>query len=195
MVDGSGVVKGIGAGTATITYTPPSSICTSIPSATASVIVNPLPVAGTVSDATICNGSSKSFMSVGGTGGGTWSSSNTAVATINASTGVALAVGTGSTIITYQVTSASGCGTVSATATLTVKPVLNAGTISGGSSVCKGATLNLTASGNSGGMWSSSNITVATVDVNGVVTGVAAGSVTITYALPDNGCGRQVPHR
>ena len=189
VVDGSGVVKGIGAGTATITYTPPSSVCTAIPSATASVIVNPLPVAGTVSDTTICNGSSTTFASSGGTGGGSWSSSNTAVATVNPATGVALAVGPGSTIITYTVTSASGCGTVSAHATLIVKPVLDAGTISGGTSVCAGATLNLSASGNSGGTWSSSNDNIATVDVNGVVSGVAAGSVTITYALQDNGCG------
>ena len=156
VVDGSGVVKGIGAGTATITYTPPASVCTAIPSATASVIVNPLPVAGTVSDTTICNGSSTTFASSGGTGGGSWSSSNTAVATVNPTTGVALAVGPGSTIITYTVTSGSGCGN-GISRCITVKPVLNAGTISGGTSVCAGSTLNLSASGNTGGTWSSSN--------------------------------------
>ena len=62
---------------------------------------------------------------------------------------------------------------VSTSATLTVKAVLNAGTISGGTSVCAGATLNLTASGNSGGTWSSSDDLIATVNPNtGVVTGL-----------------------
>lgn len=106
---------------------------------------------------------------------------------MNTTTGVVTSAGPGSTLITYQV--ASGCGTVSASGTLTVKPVLNAGTISGGTSVCAGAMLPLSASGNSGGGWTSSNGSIATVDANGVVTGVAAGSVTISYTIPDNGCG------
>ncbi len=187
VVDGSGVVKGIGAGTATITYTPPASVCTAIPSATASVIVNPLPVAGTVSDTTICNGSSTTFASSGGTGGGSWSSSNTAIATVNAASGVVWRL-TGKHHHNLYGNLGFRLRNGSSPATLIVKPVLNAGTISGGSSVCNGATLNLSASGNSGGTWSSSDANIASVD-NGVVIGIAAGSVTITYTLQDNGCG------
>ena len=166
VVDGSGVVKGIGAGTATITYTAPSSVCTSIPSATASVIVNPLPVAGTVSDATICNGSSTSFTSSGGTSGGSWSSSNTAVATVNASNGCSLGSWTGKHHHNLYRNVCFRLRNGICTSHLNRKTCVNAGTISGGTSVCAGATLNLSASGNSGGTWSSSNDNIATVDVN-----------------------------
>jgi uncharacterized protein YjdB len=39
-----------------------------------------------------------------------------------------------------------------------------------------------------GGTWSSSNTAIATVNASGIVTGVAAGSLTITYTLV-NGSG------
>ena len=184
-VDGNGVVLGIGAGNTTITYTV-TSLCSSSSTST-TISVNALPNAGTVSgSATICAGLSTTF-TTNGNPGGVWSSSNPAAATVNSASGVVTAVAAGNSTITYTVSSV--CATTSASAPVTVNPVLNAGTISGGSSVCMGSALNLSSNGNSGGLWSSSNTLVATVDnSSGVVTSVAPGNATITYTV-SNGCG------
>ena len=63
----------------------------------------------------------------------------------------------------------------------------SAATISGAGSVCEGATLTLTPSA-TGGSWTSSATTVATVSSTGVVTGVGGGTATITYTFT-NACG------
>ncbi len=185
IVDGSGTVLGVSAGNTTITYTVTSACATS--SATYNITVNALPNAGTISGvASVCAGSATTF-STNGTSGGSWSSSNTAVATVNPASGVVTGVAQGNATITYTIT--TGCGTASQSAPITVNPVFNAGTISGGSSVCINSNLFLSASGNTGGTWNSNNTNVATIDpATGVVTGVAAGNATITYTL-SNGCG------
>jgi hypothetical protein len=54
------------------------------------------------------------------------------------------------------------------------------GAISGADSVCPGMSITLTNTA-TGGTWSSSNTALATVSGSGVVTGVAAGTVTISY--------------
>jgi hypothetical protein len=61
--------------------------------------------------------------------------------------------------------------------------------ITGSTGVCIGATIGLS-NATSGGAWSSSNLSRATVDVNsGLVTGVGAGAVNIIYTLTGaNGC-------
>ncbi len=59
------------------------------------------------------------------------------------------------------------------------------------SSVCVGSTITLTNS-ISGGSWSSSNTSKATVNSAGVVTGVSAGSATITYTVTSSGCSTSV---
>ncbi len=55
--------------------------------------------------------------------------------------------------------------------------------ISGAGAVCIGSTRTL-ANATSGGTWSSSATAIATVSTAGVVTGAAAGSAIITYAVP-----------
>ena len=70
--------------------------------------------------------------------------------------------------------------------TVTTAPV--AGTISGTNSVNPTGTSQLSISGNSSsGSWSSGDANVATVSSGGLVTGVAAGSVTITYTVSGTG--------
>ncbi len=59
--------------------------------------------------------------------------------------------------------------------------------ITGSSAVCIGQTTSLS-SASIGGVWSSSSAATATVSASGVVTGVSAGTVTITYTVT-NGCG------
>jgi hypothetical protein len=57
---------------------------------------------------------------------------------------------------------------------------VSAGTITGSSTVGVGTTVALT-NATTGGVWSSSNISVASVGSTGVVTGIAAGTATISY--------------
>jgi len=118
--------------------------------------------------------------------GGSWSSSNNAVATVNAS-GVVSGVGAGSATITYTIAASGGCPAVTANRAVTVNPLPNAGAISGGTSVNVGSTLQLSSSV-SGGSWSSSSSAIATVSTSGLVSGVSAGSATITYSVT-NSCG------
>jgi uncharacterized protein YjdB len=183
----TGAITGVSDGTATITYSVTSSGCTG--TATRSVTVNAIPSAGTLSGTqTICEGATTTFSS--SVSGGTWSSSNAAVAAVDASTGVITGVVNGSAIITYSVTS-SGC-TGTDTRTVTVNDLPTVAAISGSSAVCEGSTINLD-NATGGGVWSSSDITKATVSSTGEVTGVANGTATIRYTVTNsNGCQTQV---
>ncbi len=113
-------------------------------------------------------------------GGGTWSSGTTAVATVGTTTGIVFGITPGTSIITY--TSSEGC-TVSETITVNPVPVI----IAGPHTLCTGTSVTLT-DGVGGGVWSSSATLIATVgSITGIVTGNAAGISTITYELP-GGC-------
>ncbi len=138
------------------------------------------PTAGAiVGPSAICVGSSSSLTNPTGTPGGVWSSSNTAVATVNPATGLVTAVSAGMVTINYTVTNT--CGSATAATMMTINPATLP--VVGGGSLCAGNTLTLT-NGNAGGVWSSSNPAAATVNaITGVVTGVAAGSATINYAV------------
>ena len=114
--------------------------------------------------------------------GGTWSSSNTGVATVNVSTGVVTGVAAGTCNIIYTVN--PGCGIVTSSTAITVTSPPAA--ITGASSVCASQSVTLTSSVG-GTSWSSSNTAIATVSTasssTGTVTGVAAGTVIITYSV------------
>jgi uncharacterized protein YjdB len=110
------------------------------------------------------------------TPGGTWSSSSTTIAPVDAF-GVVSGASLGTAIISYSMTGTTGC---SATIAVTVHPL--PGAITGSTNVCVGSTTPLSNSV-PGGTWSSSNTALATVSGTGVVTGVASGVVTITYTL------------
>jgi uncharacterized protein YjdB len=70
--------------------------------------------------------------------------------------------------------------------TVTVVSTVDAGTISGPTSVCVDQTINLTET-TTAGVWSSSDNTIAWVSSGGVVHGVSAGTVTITFSV--SACG------
>lgn len=166
----TGVVTGIAQGTTIITYTLPTTcIRTSI------VTVHPLPNAIT-GTAVVCEGLNTSLANT--TADGTWSSTNTAVATIDAS-GIVTGIVAGTTNISY--TLATGCASVQE---LTVNPL--PADITGTTEVCKGLTTTLSNT-TPDGTWSSSNTSVATINATGIVEGIVAGSATITYTLP-TGC-------
>jgi uncharacterized protein YjdB len=184
----TGVVTGIAAGTATISYAVSNS-CGSA-STTRVVTVNPLPIAGTITGtASVCAGSTTTLSNA--TTGGAWSSSATGVATVG-STGVVTGVAAGTATISYTVT--NGCGSVSTTRVVTVNVTTpSAGTITGTATVTAGSTTTLS-NATTGGAWSSSATGVATVGSTGVVAGVAAGTATISYTVT-NGCGSAVATR
>ncbi|MES2702102.1 MAG: Ig-like domain-containing protein [Bacteroidota bacterium] len=176
----SGVVTGITAGTAMITYTVTNS-CGSI-DATKVVTVNPAPVAGTITGpATVCV--SNTITLANAVTGGVWTSLSPGVATITGG-GIVSGIATGTAIISYAVT--NSCGTASTSAIVTVNPLPNAGIISGPSTVCVGAAITLTSSA-IGGTWSTSSAN-ATISSSGVVAGVSAGTAIISYTI-SNSCG------
>ncbi|MEN9700279.1 MAG: hypothetical protein RLZZ301_1477, partial [Bacteroidota bacterium] len=108
-----------------------------------------------------------------------------------ASTGAVTGVSAGTATITYTVTNANGC-TNTATAIYTVNGLPTVAAITGATNICSGLTTQLE-SATSNGVWSSNNTTVATVNANGIVTGVAAGIATMTYTVTNaNGCTNSV---
>src|SRR6185312_9770407 len=74
----------------------------------------------------------------------------------------------------------NSCGSVYALHNITVNPSPNTGVITGASSVCVAASTAFTSNGDPG-VWSSGDASIATVDATGIVTGVSAGVVNITY--------------
>ena len=122
----------------------------------------------------------------------TWSSSNPAVATVNA-TGVVTAVSAGTATIT--VTTVDGNRTASCTVTVIPQTIAVTGvslnisntTITVGGTETLVATVNPANATNRAVTWSSSNPAVATVNATGIVTAVSAGMATITVTTVDGG--------
>ena len=188
-VNSSGLVTGVTAGSATITATSEGK------SGTATITVIVVPVASvTVSPASanIGVGGTRQLSAVTKDSGGntltgrvvTWSSSNTAVATVSA-TGLVRGVAAGSATITAISEGKSGTAAI----TVIVVPVASVTVSPASASISIGATWQFSAvTKDSAGntltgrvvTWASSNTAVATVSGTGLVTGVTAGSATIT---------------
>src|SRR5205814_151323 len=188
-VSNSGHVSGVTPGTATITATSEgksgtSSITvTNVPVATVDVTPpsasvqagQTVQLAATPKDA---NGAPLSGRTV------TWSSSNTAVATVSNS-GLVSGVTAGSATITATSEGKSGTSSV----TVTNVPVATVEVTPPSASVQAGQTVQLTGTPRDAGgnpllgrtvTWSSSNTSVATVSNSGLVSGVTPGTATIT---------------
>ena len=116
-------------------------------------------------------------------GGGVWSSSNTLVATVDA-TGLVTSVTGGTATITYTV--ASACATVYATTLFKVIP--SPAPITGVNPVCVGGSYTFT-DATPGGRWSLTGLSSATIgSTTGIVTGIYPGTAIITYTEPVAGC-------
>ncbi len=177
----TGAVYGVAAGTVNITYTLPSGCFV-----TAAVTVNP-PLAAITGPGTVCPGSTISLAHV--TSGGTWTSGATGTATVSGAgtTGTVGGVAAGNAVITYA--TSVGC---TAQRTITVNPL--PAPIGGATSVCAaGATITLTDATTPGTFSTAGPSSIATVTSAGLVTGVAAGSITVTYTATGTGCSITTP--
>ncbi|GAA4463620.1 hypothetical protein GCM10023093_12510 [Nemorincola caseinilytica] len=173
----NGIVTGITAGTTTITYHAGTGNVTAV------VTVLAIPAPGAITgNAPVCVSNTLSLSN--STPGGVWSSTNTAVGTVNTS-GVVTGISAGTTTISYTVT--NGCGTGVATVNVTVNAPVAVNPITGTPQACVGST---TALGNTtpSGVWSSTSTAVGTVNTSGTVTGIAAGTTTISYTVTGGGC-------
>ncbi|MFN8318098.1 MAG: Ig-like domain-containing protein [Saprospiraceae bacterium] len=108
--------------------------------------------------------------------GGTWTSDNLSVASINNS-GVATAVAEGEVTFTYRPI-VPMCGTQLHSPVITVIPIPSV-ILVGPSSICVGSKTKLSPS--IGGTWMSTNPTIASVTNTGEVTGLAAGSARFQF--------------
>lgn len=182
----TGIITGIAAGNANITYTVTLTGCIAVMAFT----VNPLPVVAPIGGvAHQCIGLASTLTET--TLGGAWSSASPAIASITGG-GVVTGNVLGSTTITYTYTDGFGCvNTATTPDTVVAFPVVDV--ISGSSMVCLNSSVTLSDDTLSG-VWTSSDITTATIDpVTGVMTGVAAGTVTISYTVTNNfGCPTSV---
>jgi uncharacterized protein YjdB len=177
-VSSTGEVTGVSGGSTVITYTTDGGCNTD-------VTVFVFGAASITGGTEVCAGSIINL-----TGNGTaatvdpWVSSNTGIATVDAS-GEVTGVSGGSTVITY--TTDGGCS-----ADVTVS-VFGAASIAGGTAVCAGSSITLTGNLTPAGVdpWVSSNPAVAAVSSTGEVTGVSGGSTVITYTT-DGGCSADV---
>lgn len=145
---------------------------------TGDLTINPLPTV--TAPASVCMGSTGALTP---TTLGTWTSSNTAVATVT-NAGVITPVSAGTVTFTYTLTS-TGCSKTTSSVTINSLP-----TVTSGSSVCIGSTMSPSLTPNTGGTWTASNGRATVVPTTGVVTGVSAGTVTFTYTQTSTGCSR-----
>ncbi|MES2702929.1 MAG: gliding motility-associated C-terminal domain-containing protein [Bacteroidota bacterium] len=166
-ISATGVVTGVSPGTTIVTYRSPAGcVDTAIVN-----VYTPVPITGTL---IICQGRTTTLANP--TAGGSWSSSNPAIATIVPTTGVATGVSGGNATITYS--TGGGCFVV---AELTVNPT--PAPILGTTGICQYFTTALSDASPSG-VWTSSNPAIGTISGAGVVYGLTPGTTTIQYTLP-----------
>jgi len=193
-IDNSGLASTAASGQTTITATVGSfsdtTTITVVPANLISISVSPDPQS-------IALGTSQIFTAVGTFDDGstqlltsvTWSSSLPGVATVDPASGVATAVGTGTT----NITAASGSVSGSAQLTVTAATLVSLAVTPNPASTAPGTTKQFTATGTfsdsttqdvtTTALWSSSNPGAATINNQGLASGIVNGSATITASI------------
>ncbi len=118
-VDSFGGVTGVGTGTTFIGYVVVNMCGRGYAIDTITVVPPTPPITGV---AAVCSGSTTTLANI--VPGGTWSSSNTDVATVDPATGVVTGVGYGTTTITYTATSPCGLFTVTVNVMVDMAPII-----------------------------------------------------------------------
>jgi uncharacterized protein YjdB len=197
-VDASGNVTAVTAGTAIVTGTCEGK------TASATITVTVIPVAAvtvTPGSATLTVGQTASLSATATDANGnvlsgraiTWSSANSAIATVS-TLGLVKAIGAGTT--TIAATSEGKSGTAQVIVTAAAPPVASVAVNPDSANISVGSTVTLSATvrdANGGTLsgrtvtWSSSAATIATVSSSGVVTAVANGTATITATSEGKG--------
>ena len=167
----------------TYSYTITNAAGCSATSSPAVVQINPVPVVAAVTgNNSVCMGATTTHSNA--TMGGTWTSVNPNIATVNAS-GVITGLMAGSSVINYTVSNSSGCSTI-ASKTIIVNPVPSAITqVNGNTTFCTGGSVTLVAPPADTYLWSN-NATTQTITVN------SSGNYSVTTTL--SGCtGTSIP--
>jgi hypothetical protein len=169
-------VTGVAIGTSTVTYSLPTGCYE-----TYAVTVKALP-SSILGNLSVCGVGAVTFLS-DVTAGTSWAISPVGTATVSPS-GRVYGVAAGTATVTYN--ASNSC---IATAVVTVNTLVTLPAISGATNVGHGLTITLS-DAVPGGVWSSSNPALGSVDAIGDVTGVGtSGVVTISYSLAyGSGC-------
>ncbi len=193
-VDASGNVTGVSLGTATITVTSEDGGY----QATCDITVEPVSVTGVTLDRSaieiIIGGDDTLVATVAPADAAnknvTWSSDNEAVATVTQGGFVqSVSIGTANITVTTE------DGSHTAACVVTVSPIPADGvtlnktsvTLYEGASTILKATVSPNTAANKNVTWTSNNPSAVTVDTNGMITAVAAGSATITVTTESGG--------
>lgn len=184
VINSLGVVTGLSTGVTTITYSVTNMCGTGF--TTQNVTVSPgmaiSPITGTLS---VCAGGTTTLSNA--TPGGTWSSSNTSIATIGSTSGIAAGVSVGMATITYSV-STSGCISRSL-ATLNVTSPYSAVIVPAGpTTFCTGASVTLSVASGAGYtyVWKRNGVTI-TGAVSSTYVANVSGNYTVVVTHP-GGC-------
>jgi len=152
-------VGGASVGTDNILYVVTNSCSTD--TAMQSVgVVNPAATTSPITGSpTVCQNDSTQLSNAAT--GGTWTSTNTAIATVDAVTGMVHGVNAGNVTISY--TAVYPCANLAAAYAMTVNAQPAVPVVSGASTLCVASTTSLSTTV-TGGTWTSSNNSIATVD-------------------------------
>jgi gliding motility-associated-like protein/uncharacterized repeat protein (TIGR01451 family) len=171
-------------GTHTVTYTFNDGQCTA--TTTADINIHGLPlIAATSGDAAVCEGQQIGLSNA--TAGGTWSSDNNAIATVDAA-GVVTGISAGSVAIVYTVTDNYGC-TSSAEDTIIVNALPTATIAYGRAVYCFTGTADVIQTGITGGLFSATAGLVIDAQTGTLDLGASApGVYTVTYFFKNSTC-------
>jgi hypothetical protein len=159
------------------------------------VTVLPVPANAPINGpASVCAGNPVNFTNP--VAGGTWTSSNTSIVSVNGATGVGVGTNPGTATVSYTTNGVNGC-TTTTTTTLAVAAIPVATiTASGSTAICQGASVTLTASPAASYLWnnnattqsitvsSTGSYTVEVINATGCASAISAPTTVTVNALP-----------
>lgn len=169
-VTASGFVTAVGSGLTTFTFESTNSGCTAT---TAQMLVNDRRSVSVDLDTVCIDGTAQATPSTGGT----WSSLDVSIATINPASGIITGVAEGTAQFVF-LDAVTGCYSDTLEVEITDKPIVQVE--NGQDSICINGFTQMLPS--SGGAWTSSDPTIATISNSGLVTALRPGIVTFTFS-------------